>query len=166
MKKNEFVTLCLKIIGILFLLDGIVNLPHFLSSLTEPYIAHWDNFVSPLLEFICGIILFFKSSSFTSFMVNIKEESEIQFNPSDNTMRMALQVLGFYILAQAIPGFFQILVNATLYHFELVSIPKHLRQEQQYFINLVGPTVEALIGIWLILGSRFIMHQITKLRNY
>ncbi len=95
MKKNEFVTLCLKIMGLYFFLMGLINLPHLMSCLTEPQMSRWDFFVSPLLFFICGIILFFKATSFTRFIigVDIDKESDIQFEPTDNTIRIALQVL-------------------------------------------------------------------------
>lgn len=168
MGKNEFVTLCLKIMGLYFLLMGIINLPHLLSCFTEPEISRWDFFISPLLFFICGIILFFKATSFTRFMVSVDvdKESNIEFRPTDNTMHIALQVLGFYILAQAIPGFFQVLANALFYHYEISSIPKYLQQEQQHFIYLVGPIIEIMIGFWLILGSRFVANYIGKLRSY
>ena len=31
MKKDEFVTLCLKIMGIYFLLMGLINFPHIIT---------------------------------------------------------------------------------------------------------------------------------------
>jgi hypothetical protein len=167
MKKNEFVTLCLKIMGLYFFLMGLINLPHLMSCLTEPQMSRWDFFVSPLLFFICGIILFFKATSFTRFIidVDIDKESGIQLEPTDNTMRIALQVLGFYILAQGIPGFCQILANAALYYYAISSIPRYLQQQQQHFIYLVGPTAQICIGLWLIIGSRRIMHYIDLLRH-
>lgn len=156
MKKDEFVTLCLKIMGIYFLLMGLINLPHLLSCLTEPEMSHWDFFVSPLLFFVCGIILFLKAHSFSRFIIDVDQEKEadIQFSPTYNTNRVALQVLGFYILAQAIPAFFQILANAALYHYNISTIPEYLRQKQQHFIYIVGPTIEMAIGIWFVLGSK------------
>jgi uncharacterized membrane protein len=167
MKKNEFVTLCLKIMGLYFILMGIINLPHLLSCLTQTEISRWDFFVSPLLYFICGIILFFKATAFTRFIVNLDtdKESDIQFELSDNTIRIALQIMGFYILAQGIPGFCQILANSALYYFEVSSIPKYLQQQQQHFIYLVGPTTQILLGLWLIIGSRRIMYYIQLLRH-
>ena len=159
MRKNEFVMLCLKIMGIYFLLMGLINLPHLIKNLAEPKFSSWDFFASPLLFLICGIILFYKAPSFTRFIINVdkENESEIEFSPTSNTIRIALQVVGFYILATAIPHFFQILVNAVGYYYEISTIPDYLRQKQQYFIYLVSPAIKIAIGIWLVLGSKAII---------
>ena len=124
--------ICLKIMGIYFLLMGLTNLPHLIKNLIEPKYSSWDFFVSPLLFFICGIILFYKAPSFTRFIITAENESEIEYSPSSNTIRISMKVLGFYILATAIPHFFQILVNAVAYYYEISTIPEHLRQKQHH----------------------------------
>ena len=160
MRKTEFVMLCLKIMGIYFLLMGLINLPHLIKNLIEPKYSSWDFYVSPLLFLICGITLFYQAPSFTRFIISAEKEngSEIEFSPTSNTIRIALQVVGFYILATAIPHFFQILVNAAAYYYEISTIPEHLRQKQQHFIYLFGPAIKIAIGIWLVLGSKAIIN--------
>ena len=100
MKKDEFVILCLKIMGIYFLLMGLINFPHLLKSLLEPKEMMWSFFVSPLLFFICGAFLFFFAKHFSQFMIDIdtKNEGRVTLSTSSNTSRIALQVLGFYII--------------------------------------------------------------------
>ena len=164
MKKDEFVMLCLKIMGIYFLLMGLINLPHLLKSLLEPKEMMWDFFVSPLLFFICGAFLFFFAKQFSKLMVDIDPEREgrVELSTSSNTSRIALQVLGFYIVATGIPYFFQILVNSTAYYYDMSSIPEHLRQRQQFLINLIGPGIKTFIGLWFIFGTKAIINFVGK----
>ena len=95
MNKDEFVILCLKIMGVYFLLMGFINLPHLLKSLFEPKEMMWSFFVSPLLFFICGAILFFFAKYFSKFIicVDTKSEGPVNLSASSNTSRIALQIL-------------------------------------------------------------------------
>ena len=42
------------------------------------------------------------------------------------------------------------------------SIPEHLRQKQQFFINLIGPGIKICMGIWFIFGAKAIINFIGK----
>ena len=165
MTKEEFVTLCLKIMGIFFLLLGLTNIPHLIQELTEPRNLQWSFFVSPVLNILCGVILFFKARSFSLFITEGDTESDVHFTPRSNTVRIALMVLGVYVLSNAIPHFFQIFANALAYHLEISSVPKHLRQIQQHFIYVVSPTIKIIIGLWLVFGTKGIVKLLGKFDN-
>ncbi len=164
MNKDEFVILCLKIMGVYFLLMGFINLPHLLESFFTPKEMMWSFFVSPLLFFICGAIIFFLAKFFSKFIIDVdtKSEGPVNLSASSNTSRIALQILGFYILATSIPHFFQILVNSAAYYYNMSSIPEHLRQKQQFFINLIGPGIKICMGLWFIFGAKVIINFIGK----
>ena len=100
-------------------------------------------------------------------MVDIdpKTSEEVEFTPSSNTSRIALQILGFYILATSIPVFVQILTNSVAYHSNLLSVPEYLRQKQEFLINLVGPGIKIIIGAWFIFGAKAIIGFVGKFDN-
>ncbi len=165
MKKDEFVMLCLKVMGIFFLLLGITSIPHLIEELTEPRSSQWSFSVSPLLNILCGAILFFKANLISHYITEANNENEVNFTPTSHTVRIALMVLGVFILSQAIPHFFQIFANSLAYHLEMSSIPKHLRQIQQHFIYIVSPTIKIVIGVWLVFGNKGLVKLLGKFDN-
>ncbi len=154
MKKKDAVFICLRIMGIFFALTGLSLLPHFLESLTAQRMDQWSFFVSPLVQLIIGILLYIKASKFSVYFADCRndDDSYIDLNATDKTMKIALRLLGFFILANAIPHFFQILVNAVAYKVEISTVPKHLRQVQQHWRYIAAPTIKILIGFWFIFG--------------
>ena len=164
MKKKEAVFICLRIMGIFYFLAGLSFIPHLLENLTTSKVDQWSFFVSPLLQLVIGCFLYTKASQFSYYIVDCSEDNEsyINLNVTSKTMKTALQLLGFYILAIAIPHFFQILINVVAYNLEISTIPKHLRQIQQHWRYIAEPTLKIIIGFWLIFGINGIIKIMSR----
>lgn len=164
MKKNKFVILCLRLLGIYFFVLGLSSLPSVFSMFMQVSNAEPYYFIGPFVFIASGLILFVFANSFSSFIIEFSEaeEDDIHITASEQTARIAFIVLGIFIFAQALPQFIQLAIDVGLYYIRIDEIPKHLRGQQPKWILLIAPTVKLFIGVILIIGSDKIIGFIAK----
>ncbi|MCP4686679.1 MAG: hypothetical protein GY859_01435 [Desulfobacterales bacterium] len=164
MKKSEFAILCLRFMGIYCFINGLAFIPIFIGDFITPVESRWSFFVAPLLQLIIGAILFYQAPRFVHLIVDCRDESDdpIRWEASAAAARAALLILGFYLIANAIPHFFQILVNTAAYQQDISTVPKHLRQIQQHWRYLAEPGLKILIALWFILGNKGILRAVER----
>jgi len=80
------------------------------------------------------------------------EENSLHITASEKTTRIALLVLGIYILSQSLPQFIQSSINIGLYYSNINEIPEDVRYVQKRWIYLIGPIVKLIISTVLIIG--------------
>lgn len=164
MKKNEFVILCLRLLGIYFFVLGLGSLPNITSMFIEssdlpPYL-----FLGPFIFIICGFVLYIFASKMSLFIIEFSEAEEdgLHITVSEKTTRIALLVLGIFIFAYAVPQFLQLSIDVGLYYLNIDEIPKHLRTVQHRWTYLIGPIVKLLIASILIIGPDKILEFLAK----
>ena len=154
MKKNGFVILCLRLMGIYFGVLGLTSLPTmtsmFFSSSDEPIYF----LLGPCLYIICGIVLIVYAPKFSRFMIDFSEaeENALHITASEKTTRIALLVLGIFIFAHSLPQFLQLSIDVWLYYASIDEVPKHLRSMQRRWTYLIGPVIKLIIAAVLIIG--------------
>lgn len=125
--------------GIYFGILGLSALPNmafiFLESSSSPKYF----LISPLFLFISAIILVFFAPRLRLFIIGFSEMEETGFHitASEKTTRIALLVLGVFILAQSLPQFIQISIDVGLYYLNTDKVPEHLRYVQQRWTYLI-----------------------------
>ena len=154
MKKNNFVILCLRLMGIYFGVLGLTSLP----TMTSMFLTSSDRpiyfLLGPSLYIICGIVLIFYAPRLSRFMIDFSEveENGLHITTSEKTTRIALLVLGIFIFAQSLPQLLQLSIDVCLYYASIDEVPNHLRNMQQRWTNLIGPVIKLVIAAVLIIG--------------
>ena len=164
MKKNKFVILCLRLLGIYFFVLGLASLPSIISvsiQTTDPQLYF---LIGPLIYLISGSILFIFAPRISCFTVEFSEAEEDGFPiiASEKCARIAFIVLGIYIFAQTLPHLIQLSIDVGLYYNRIDEIPKHLRQQQARWTIIIGPAVKLIISVVLIIGPDKIIEFIAK----
>ena len=164
MKKNKFVILCLRLLGIYFFVLGLSSLPGVILMFTQASNAEPYYFIGPFVFIASGLVLFMFANSFSTFIIEFSEaeEDDIHITVSEKTARIAFIILGIFIFAQALPQLIQLSIDVGLYYIRIDEIPKHLRGQQQRWTLLIGPTVKLFIGVVLIIGPDKIIGFIAK----
>ena len=118
MRKNDFVILCLRLLGIYFGVIGLGSLPNVTSMFIEASNSRLYIFISPFVFILCGFVLYFFATKISHFIIEFSEAEEDNFRitTSEKTTRIALLVLGVFILAQALPQFTQLSIDIGLYY--------------------------------------------------
>lgn len=91
MKKNKFVILCLRLLGIYFFVSGLSSLPSVISMSMQGGSSELYYLIGPLVYIASGLILFVFAYSISTFIVEFSdaEEDEIQITASEKTARIA-----------------------------------------------------------------------------
>lgn len=154
MNKNNFVILCLRLMGLYFGVLGLSSLPNMTSIFLESTSSPKYFLISPLLLIVSGVILMIYAPKLSHFIIEFSETEENSFHvtASEKTTRIALLVLGVFIFAQSLPHFIQISIDVGLYYSNIDEVPKHLRYVQQRWTYLIGPVVNLIISAVLIIG--------------
>ena len=164
MKKNNFVILCLRLMGIYFGVSGLSSLPNMISIFYESSSSTNYFFISPVLFIVSGIVLIIYAPKLSHFMIEFSEAEENSFHitASEKTTRIAFLVLGVFIFSQSLPQFIQLSIDVGLYYSNIDEVPKHLRYVQQRWTYLIGPVVKLIIAAVLILGPDKIIGFIAR----
>ena len=164
MKNNNFVILCLRLMGIYFGVLGLSALPNMTSIFLESSSSPKYFLISPLFLVVSGVVLVIFAPKLSQFIIGFSEAEETSFHitASEKTTRIALLVLGVFILAQSLPQFIQISIDVGLYYSNTGKIPEHLRYVQQRWIYLIGPIVKLIISATLIIGPDKIIGFIAR----
>ena len=154
MKKNNFVILCLRLMGIYFGVLGLSSLPNMISIFFTSGDRPTYLFLSPALFIICGIVLIIYAPKLSRFMIDFSEAEEngLHITASEKTTRIALLVLGIFIFAHSLPQLLQISIDVWLYYTNIDDIPKEVRKVQQRWTYLIGPIIKLIISAVLIIG--------------
>ena len=154
MKKQDFVVLCLRLLGIYFVVIGLGSLQNITSMFIESSYKELHFFIGPFIYIISGIVICLYAPRLCHFMVEFSEaeEENVQITASEKTTRIALLILGVYIFAQALPQFIQLSIDVGLYYKSINEIPAHLRGVQHRWTYVIGPFVKLIIGAVLIIG--------------
>jgi hypothetical protein len=164
MKKNKFVILCLRLLGIYFVVLGLSSLPSVIAVFSQTSNTELFYYIGPFVFIASGLILFVFANSFSTFIIEFSEaeENDIQITASEKTARIAFIILGIFIFSQALPQLIQVTINVGLYYIRIDELPKHLRGQQPRWTILIGPTIKLFIGVVLIIGSDKIIGFIAK----
>lgn len=164
MKKNNFVILCLRLMGIYFGVFGLSSLPNMTSIFLESSNSPKYFLISPLLLIVSGVVLAIFAPRLSKFMIDFSEAEDNSFHitASEKTTRIALLVLGVFIFAQSLPQMIQLSIDVGLYYSKSDEIPEHLRYVQQRWTYLIGPVVKLIISAILIIGPDKIIGFISR----
>jgi hypothetical protein len=164
MKKNSFIILCLRLMGIYFGVLGLSSLPNMIAIFLESSSSQKYFLISPLFLIVSGVVLVIFAPKLSHFIIGFSETEETSFyiTASEKTTRIALLVLGVFIFAQTLPQFIQISIDVGLYYSNIDEVPKHLRYVQPRWTYLIGPIVKLIISAVLIIGSDKIIGFIAR----
>jgi hypothetical protein len=163
MKRNNFVVLCLRLMGIYFGVLGLSALPNMTSIFLESSSSPKYFLISPLFLVLTGAVLVIFAPRLSHFMIEFSEEdNNLHITASEKTTRIALLVLGVFIFAQSLPQFIQVSIDVALYYSKSDDIPEHLRYVQQRWTYLIGPIVKLIISAVLIIGPDKIIGLIAR----
>ena len=153
MKKNNFVVLCLRLMGIYFGVLGLTSVPTIISMFTSSDGPIYF-LLGPALYILSGVILIFYAPKLSRFMIDFSEAEEngLHITASEKTTRIALLVLGIFVFANSLPQLLQLTVDVWLYYANIDEVPKELRATQQRWTYLIGPCVKLIIAAVLIIG--------------
>ena len=154
MKKQEFIILCLRLLGIYLFVSGLGSLPGIISTLLEYPNSRFHFFVGPSIYICTGVILVVYAGKLSNFIVDFSEaeDDEVKLVASENTARLAFIVLGIYIFSYVLPQLIQLSIEVGLYYVRIDEIPSHLRGTQHRWSILIAPSIELGIAIILIIG--------------
>ena len=155
MKKKEFVILCLRLLGIFIGVMGLSFIPHLASSLfLEHHSADLPFYLSPFIYLICGGVLLIFAPRISHFIIQFSEaeEDDIQITASENTTRIALLVLGVYLLAGSLPQLIQVSAHLFIFYNKYNEIEKHVRGPHDEWTLIIGPFLKLIISTILIIG--------------
>lgn len=140
--------------GIYFGVLGISSLTNMASIFFDSSKSPTYLYISPILFIISGVVLFGYAPKLSHFIIDFSdaEENSLHITASEKTTRIALLVLGIYILSQALPQFIQSSINIGLYYSNINEIPEDVRYVQKRWIYLIGPIVKLIISTVLIIG--------------
>jgi hypothetical protein len=164
MRRNNFVTLCLRILGIYFGVFGLSSLPNVISMFFEHSNLSAYFYISPIILITCGTILFIFASNISQYIIDFSEAEESGFHVtvSEQTTRIALLILGIFIFVQALPQLIQLSFDVGLYYINLDEIPEHLRSSQPRWTYLIGPLIKLIMGATLIIGPDKIISVLSR----
>ena len=160
MGKINFVTLCLRLLGIYFGVSGLSSLPGVISMFINASSFSSYFFISPIILIACGVILCIFAPNISQFIIDFSEAEEAGFHitASEQTARIALLILGIFIFAQALPQFIQLSFDVGLYYKKLDEI----QDVQHRWTYLIGPLIELIIGGTLIIGPDKIISVLSR----
>jgi hypothetical protein len=164
MRKNNLVTLCLRLLGIYFGVFGLSSLPNVISMFIESSNLPSYFYISPIILIVCGTILCIYAPKISLFIIEFSEAEEGGFHitASEKTTRIAFLILGIFIFAQTLPQLIQLSFDVGLYYKNIDEIPKHLRSVQHRWTYLIGPVIKLFIGVILIIGPDKVIGLIAK----
>jgi hypothetical protein len=164
MRKDDFVIICLRLMGIYFGVFGLSSLPNMISMFNKA--SDFSNyfFISPIILIVCGTILCGFAPNISQYIINfsVAEEGDFHVAASEQTARIALLILGIFIFVQSLPQLIQISFDVGLYYKDLDEIPGHLKDTQHRWTYIIGPLIKLIISTILIIGPDKIIGILSK----
>lgn len=167
MNKRDIVILSLRLLGIYLFLAGLSTFSGLIVNIFEPVSERWDFFVAPIPFLVGGAFLYLKAPFLSRFILNydVLNENNNSSVRSDEIIYIALQIMGIYILANALPPFFDIFVNSVAYSIRITAVPESIRMKKQSWSYIVDPSIRIVIGLFLLFGKNNIIKFIKKTRR-
>jgi hypothetical protein len=164
MSKKEFVMLCLRLLGIYFIITGTSSLPNALSVFFDGSLTHGFLIVSPFIHIIAGIVLYFFAPKLRSYVINFSEAENDEFKTTihEKTVRIACIILGLYIFAYAVPDIIQLSLEAAAFHQRMNDISQATKWYENRWFYILPAVAELVIGAVLIIGSDKVIEFISK----
>lgn len=155
MKTNNFVVICLRLLGIYFGVMGLSSLPSVISMFVEASTnMHTYFFISPIILIASGLVLYIYARKIGRHIMEFSEAEEdgLHITVSEQSTRIALLILGIFVFAQSLPQLIQISFDVGLYYKNIGDVPKVLRETDHRWTYLIGPVLKLVIAFILILG--------------
>lgn len=157
MKKNEIVTIVLKILGIYIFVLGLSSIATSTGMNGLSGFSNWSLYFGTIIYFISGLILIFKGEIISKLLFRSDENVVEKFEISENFQKGALRVIGIYVAIFALPALIHIAGQIIEYDILSSDIPEHLQQKPSYIVPLVSQSVRFLLGVCLALGPNSII---------
>jgi len=154
MTKRDFVILCLRLLGIWFVVMGLGSLSSFTAIFLESSDGRIHLFVAPFIYTVSGLVLYVYAPKLCHFIVEFgeAEPENVEITISEKTTRIALLILGIYIFAQTLPQFIWTSIDVGLYYRSLEGTSVHLVDPQHRWTHVIGPFLKLIIAAVLIIG--------------
>jgi hypothetical protein len=116
MTKRDFVILCLRLLGIYFIVMGLGSLANMTSVFIESSKADHYLFIGPLIYIVSGLVIYVYAPKLCHFVVEFSdaEPEDVEITTSEKTTRIALLILGIYIFAQTLPYLISLSIDVGL----------------------------------------------------
>ena len=145
MKKADFAILCLKLLGIYFLVWGLSSLFSVVSVILQSAEPQHYYPAGTFLYVIAGLILLLAAKPISSFIIGFSEadENNVQIVATEQSARLAFIILGIYIFAYSLPHLIQISIDVGIYYAKIDEIPKSIKSKLKLKDNdIVKVTIE------------------------
>jgi hypothetical protein len=165
MKKNSFVVICLRLLGIYFGVMGLSALPGFISAFSSNADAAASYFfISPIILVVSGLVLYICARQIGRHIIAFSEAEEdgLHITASEQSARLAMLILGIFIFVQTLPQLIQIAFDVVLYYKKVADVPGAVRANPHRWTYLIGPMLKLFISMVLILGPDKVMGFISK----
>lgn len=168
MKENRLVILCLRLMGIYIGALGLNQLSGVLSMVLEGRggITSYSFGLGGAILIIFGLVLVIYAPKLRHFVVrsDADGESTTHVSASERTAKIALSILGIFILAESLPELTQRSISVGLYYASIEEIPRSLRYGPyaHAWTNLIGPSIRLAISAVLIMGPDRIVGYIAR----
>ena len=164
MKRNEIVTIALKLLGIYILVLGLAAIATSTGVNGLSGFGNWSFYFGTLIYVISGLILIFKGDNISTLLFPPKEHEHIveKFEISQNFQKGAFRVIGIYVAIFALPALVHIAGQIIEYGVLSSEIPGYLQQKPNYVVPLVSQVVRLLLGIFLALGAESVIKVLAR----
>lgn len=164
MTKKEVVTLCLKMLGIYIFVTGTASLSDGISVLREPLSNLIYVLLNPIIYMVIGFVLFLKAPNLCHYIIEFSDadKENLKISANEQTARIALLVLGFYVFTYSIPYFIDESLKTLIYYQRMKGISSAGRGRDLMWISIVPPIAEMLIGAVLIIGPDKVIRFIAR----
>ena len=81
---------------------------------------------------------------------------------TEKTTRIALLILGIFILSKSLPYFLEIAFNIAHYYQTIDKLPEYVRETQSRWTYLIGPFINLVISAVLIIGPDKVIGFLAK----
>ena len=126
MKKNEIVTIVLKILGIHIFVLGLSSIATSTGINGLSGFGNWSLYLGTIINFISGLILIFKGENISILLFRSDENVVEKFEISENFQKGALRVIGIYVAIFSLPALIHIAGQIIEYDILSSDIPEHL----------------------------------------
>jgi hypothetical protein len=154
MKKTEFVTLCLRLLGIYLFIIGLSAIGNVLSFALQDVQNNSFYHLGPAIYLFSGAILFLSAKGISKYIVDFSEADDDNFQvaPAEQTTRVALLIIGIFVFVNALPQVINLAVEVAINRWQMNDVPEYMRAQKHQWTTLIGPGLKLLISIGLIIG--------------
>lgn len=152
----------IRIYSIYLIMSGILSLPNLISMIDFNWIFYI--IIHSSLMSVCGILLWVFSDAIASKIVSDDTiNDDISLNYS-KIQKVAFSVVGIIILINAVPSITRNIWDIIRLSNTSPDIDK--ADMLKPTVDIVENAIKAIMGIWLLLGSKGIVNLIRKARKY